>query len=246
MRMRSMSSSPSRHGGDATAHVSIPAAVSAVAAPASRENATVPSEGVAPQFDVWHHQQEDGPVLPLQPVDHCTRPRRRSRPRSAPTSTAARSPASWRRRSPTWCCRGSDGIEMMNDIRKTANMPVTFLSVYGQDETVARALDMGLPTTWPSPSRRRSWRRGPGQRSGSGWTPSRAGRRDPTRSEGWASTAHCAGSRWEESRWSLPATEYAVLYELAVHAPRTLTHAVLLQRIWGRRKSASRGCCGTW
>ena len=28
-------------------------------------------------------------------------------------------------------------------------------------------------------------------------------------------------------------TEYAVLYELAAHAPRTLTHAVLLQRVWG-------------
>ncbi len=30
--------------------------------------------------------------------------------------------------------------------------------------------------------------------------------------------------------------EYAVLYELTVHAPRTLTHAVLLQRVWGPEK----------
>ena len=30
----------------------------------------------------------------------------------------------------------------------------------------------------------------------------------------------------------LTATEYAVLYELAVHAPRVLTHTVLLQRVW--------------
>ena len=34
----------------------------------------------------------------------------------------------------------------------------------------------------------------------------------------------------------LTATEYAVLYELTVHAPRTLTHAVLLQRVWGPEK----------
>ncbi len=34
----------------------------------------------------------------------------------------------------------------------------------------------------------------------------------------------------------LTATEYALLYELSVHAPRTLTHAVLLQRIWGLEK----------
>ena len=31
----------------------------------------------------------------------------------------------------------------------------------------------------------------------------------------------------------LTAREYAVLYELAVHAPRVLTHSVLLQRVWG-------------
>ena len=31
----------------------------------------------------------------------------------------------------------------------------------------------------------------------------------------------------------LTATEYAVLYELAVHAPRALRPTVLLQRVWG-------------
>lgn len=31
----------------------------------------------------------------------------------------------------------------------------------------------------------------------------------------------------------LTATEYALLYQLAVHAPRVLTHSVLLQRVWG-------------
>ena len=34
----------------------------------------------------------------------------------------------------------------------------------------------------------------------------------------------------------LTATEYAVLYELAVHATRTLTHAVRLQQIWRPEK----------
>ncbi len=38
---------------------------------------------------------------------------------------------------------GSDGIELMNDIRKTADVPVIFLSIYGQDETVAKAFDIG-------------------------------------------------------------------------------------------------------
>ena len=31
----------------------------------------------------------------------------------------------------------------------------------------------------------------------------------------------------------LTATEYAVLYELSVHAPRVLSQSVLLQRVWG-------------
>ena len=34
----------------------------------------------------------------------------------------------------------------------------------------------------------------------------------------------------------LTATEYAVLYELSVHAPRTLTQAVLLQQVWDPEK----------
>ena len=36
-----------------------------------------------------------------------------------------------------------DGIGLMHDIQGTADVPVIFLSAYGQDDTVARALDMG-------------------------------------------------------------------------------------------------------
>lgn len=38
---------------------------------------------------------------------------------------------------------GTDGIELMNDILQTDNIPVIFISVYGQDEFVARAFEMG-------------------------------------------------------------------------------------------------------
>ena len=38
---------------------------------------------------------------------------------------------------------GTDGIELMKDILETAEVPVIFLSAYGQDQLVARALDMG-------------------------------------------------------------------------------------------------------
>ena len=38
---------------------------------------------------------------------------------------------------------GSDGIELMQAIREIADVPVIFLSAYGQDEVVARAFDLG-------------------------------------------------------------------------------------------------------
>ena len=38
---------------------------------------------------------------------------------------------------------GSDGIELMGQILEIRDVPVIFLSVYGQDEVVARAFDMG-------------------------------------------------------------------------------------------------------
>ena len=38
---------------------------------------------------------------------------------------------------------GSDGIDLMKDILKTADVPVIFLSVYGREEVIARAFDMG-------------------------------------------------------------------------------------------------------
>ena len=128
---------------------------------------------------------------------------------------------------------GSDGIELMNDIRKTADVPVIFLSVYGQDETVARALDMGAldyvvkpfsPTELAARIRAALRKRlDPFQGEPSG--PYGVGGLGID----YALRRVTVGGEPVE----LTATEYAVLYELAVHAPRTLTHAVLLQQVWG-------------
>ena len=38
---------------------------------------------------------------------------------------------------------GIDGIILMKSIRETADVPVIFLSAYGQDQVIARAFDMG-------------------------------------------------------------------------------------------------------
>ena len=128
---------------------------------------------------------------------------------------------------------GSDGIQLMNDILKTADLPVIFLSAYGQDETVARALDMGAADYVVKPfsptelaARIRAALR---QRLGP--------------SPGEPSASYAAGGlsiefaqrrvTVEGELVALTATEYAVLYELAAHAPRVLNHDVLLQRVWG-------------
>ena len=128
---------------------------------------------------------------------------------------------------------GSDGIELMNDIRRTGDVPVIFLSMYGQDETVARALDMGAVDYLVKP-----------------FSPTELAARiraalrkrlEPFQGE--PSESYVAGKldiNYARRRVTLAgepvdltATEYAVLYELAVHAPRVLTHGVLLQRVWG-------------
>jgi DNA-binding response OmpR family regulator len=44
----------------------------------------------------------------------------------------------------------------------------------------------------------------------------------------------------------LTATEYALLYDLAVHARRMLNNGVLLQRVWILERWAMAACCGTW
>ena len=128
---------------------------------------------------------------------------------------------------------GSDGIELMNDIRKTTDIPVVFLSVYGQDETVARALDLGAvdylvkpfsPTELAARIRAALRKRlEPFQGEPSG--PYAAGGLDIDYAVRRVTV--------DGEPVDLTATEYAVLYELSVHAPRTMTHAVLLQRVWG-------------
>ena len=128
---------------------------------------------------------------------------------------------------------GRDGIQLMHDIRRTADVPVIFVSAYGQDDTVARALDMGAADYLVKPfsqtelaariraALRKQLEPLPGEPTG-------------TRVVGELSIDYAqrrvtlAGEPVE-----LTATEYAVLYELAAHSPRVLNQSLLLQRVWG-------------
>ena len=42
-----------------------------------------------------------------------------------------------------WLLSGSDSIELMERIPEMADLPVIFISAYGRDETIARALEKG-------------------------------------------------------------------------------------------------------
>ena len=126
-----------------------------------------------------------------------------------------------------------DGIDVMSDIHKIADVPVVFLSAYGHDETVARAFDMGAADYVVKPFSptelaariRAALRRRLEPLEGEPPAPYQAGELSIDYAQRRAAVA---GEPVE-----LTATEYAVLYELAAHAPRVLTHNMLLHRVWG-------------
>ena len=125
---------------------------------------------------------------------------------------------------------GTDGIDLMRKIRETRDVPVIFLSAYGQDQLVARAFDMGAadyvvkpfsPTELAARIRAALRRRDAPRRVESyvlgGLTVDYGARR-----------ATLAGNPVE-----LTAKEYATLAELSANAGRVLTYGHLLRRVWG-------------
>ena len=128
---------------------------------------------------------------------------------------------------------GTDGIELMKSIFDIADVPVIFLSVYGQDDVIARAFDTGAadyvvkpfsPTELAARIRAALRRR------------EAVARPEPTgpyvRGE---LTIDYAGRRVSLAGRPvrLTAIEHQLLVELSVHAGLVLTHGQLLQRVWG-------------
>ena len=130
---------------------------------------------------------------------------------------------------------GTDGIELMKDILETAEVPVIFLSAYGQDQLVARALDMGAvdyvakpfsPTELAARIRAALRRRAASEPSEPyvlGGLVVNYGERQAT----------LAGRPLQ-----LMAIEYRLLAELSANAGRVLTYEHLLQRVWGDKSNS--------
>ena len=132
---------------------------------------------------------------------------------------------------------GSDGIELMTGILRTSDVPVIFVSVYGQEDVVARAFDMGAsdyvvkpfsPTELAARIRAALRRRA---------APDVAEPSSPYRFED-LSIDYSGRRVWLGGRSvELTPTEYALLFELAVHGGRVMTHDHLLQRVWGAERT---------
>ena len=125
---------------------------------------------------------------------------------------------------------GTDGIELMQKLPALGDRPVIFLSVYGRDETIARALELGAADyiVKPfSPTELLARIRAALQRQAGPAVPYRV--RDLTidREERQVTLA---GHPVE-----LTATEFDLLSELAARGGRVVTHEDLLRRVWRSR-----------
>ena len=125
---------------------------------------------------------------------------------------------------------GTDGIELMRSLPALRDRPVIFLSVYGRDETIARALELGAADYLVkpfSPTELVARTRAALRRHAGPHGPYRAGDLSIDREE---RRVTLAGRPVE-----LTATEYDLLSELAANAGRVVAHGDLLQRVWRSR-----------
>ena len=125
---------------------------------------------------------------------------------------------------------GVDGIDLMNEVINTDDVPVIFVSAYGQDRLVARAFEMGADDYVVKP-----------------FSPSEleariaAALRRRTTSE--PPVPYVSGDLTIDyaerlvtlrgSPVTLTAIEYRLLMELSANAGRVLTYENLLRRVWG-------------
>ena len=128
---------------------------------------------------------------------------------------------------------GVDGIELMKTVPELSDVPVIFLSAYGRDQIIARALEAGAVDYIVKPFSptelvariNTALKRGAAPESVAPSEPYRSGDLTIDYAE---RTVSLAGR-------PVPLTdiEYRLLFELSVHAGRVLGNEHLLQRVWG-------------
>ena len=126
---------------------------------------------------------------------------------------------------------GTDGIQLMKDLPELGDLPVIFISAYGRDETIARALESGAADYIVKPF-------SPTELVARVQAALRARPRPVASVHGDLAIDHdlrrvsVAG---EEVR--LTTTEFELLSVLSTAAGRIVTTETLLRKVWGRRSA---------
>ena len=128
---------------------------------------------------------------------------------------------------------GTDGIELMGDILNMADVPVIFLSAYGQEEIIARAFENGADDYVVKPfspmelvARIKAALR---KREAPEWAePSEPFVLGELTIDYAQRRVTLAGRPVQ-----LTAIEYGLLFELSANAGRVMTYDRLLRRVWG-------------
>ena len=140
---------------------------------------------------------------------------------------------------------GIDGIELMERISTTIEVPVIFLSAYRQDEVVTKAFELGAVDYIVKPFSESELlaRIGAALRKRTVWQSPEPP--DPYFRKGLSIDFAAREVTLSGRRVDLTATESKLMFELAANAGRVLTYDDLLRRVWGAKKKRSRGLVRT-
>ena len=140
---------------------------------------------------------------------------------------------------------GADGIELLESVPELSDVPVIFLSAYGRDQIVARALESGAEDYIVKPFSptelvariQTVMRRRTATESAEPSEPYVMGELTVNYADRRVSLAGCP--------IELTDLEYRLLFELSVNAGRVLSHSQLLQQVWGLAQSGNFGLVRT-
>ena len=126
---------------------------------------------------------------------------------------------------------GTDGIALMESIPELGDLPVIFISGYGRDETVARALDAGAADyiVKPFSPTELTARVGAALR--------RLARPEPFSLGALTIRYEARRVTVAGRRVVLTATEFELLRVLSLNAGRVVTYDTLLRKVWAGRES---------
>ncbi|MCY3774732.1 MAG: response regulator [Candidatus Aminicenantes bacterium] len=127
---------------------------------------------------------------------------------------------------------GIDGIELMERLPELSDLPVIFISAYGRDETIVRALEIGATDYVVKPF-------SPAELVARVQAALRRHQAPPEAFHLGELTIHYDQRRVTLAGRPVPltATEYELLRVLSVNAGWVMTYDVLLRRVWGRMES---------